>query len=246
MKQINAVEESDIARLNGDQLANSADSGSILSYNYSGAAPVLRGLLQRFPKQTWPVFEARIRDEDGSPNYSLVDLLCQSGRLDDSGVPLWELDADHFREWAEQNRDLMPYLLHHMPLYWIEPGAAPESSVPDSLESPQEGIPIELPDPTGVPKPGDRYVWHPLALVVAELCGKGELHGALSSNIFSFGSTGSRVPYLEKRLQLMADLAESDVSDLKLIAMKVSNELKSEIDREKKNDAQRAAGIHAW
>ena len=227
-------------------LADRADSGSILSYNYSGAAPVLRDLLQRFPKQVWPVFEARIRDEEGRPNYSLVDLLCQSGRLDDSGVPLWELDADHFREWAERNRDLMPYLLHHMPLYRIEPGAAPETSTPDLPESPQEGIPIELPDPTGVPKPGDRYVWHPLALVVAELCGKGELHGALSSNIFSFGSTGSRVPYLEKRLQLMADLAESDVPDLKLIAQKISDELKSEIEREKKNDAQRAAGIYAW
>jgi hypothetical protein len=227
-------------------LADKADSGSIISYNYSSAAPVLRDLLQRFPKQAWPVFEARLRDEEGHPNYSLVDLLCQSGRLDDSGVPLWELDADDFRDWAKRNRDLMPYLLHHMPLYRIEHGAAPDASGPGSSEPPQQGIPIELPDPTGVPKPGDRYVWHPLALVVAELCGKGELHGALSSNIFSFGSTGSRVPYLEKRLQLMADLAESDVPDLKLIALKVSDELKSEIEREKKNDAQRAAGIHAW
>jgi hypothetical protein len=227
-------------------LADRADSGSILSYNYSGAAPVLRDLLQHFPKQAWPVFEARIRDEEGRPNYSLVDLLCQSGRLDDSGVPLWELDAEHFREWAERNRDLMPYLLHHMRLYRIEPGAASDTSESSPPETQQEGIPIELPDSTGVPKPGDRYVWHPLALVVAELCGKGELHGALSSNIFSFGSTGSRVPYLEKRLQLMADLAESDVPDLKLIALKVSDELKSEIEREKKNDAQRAAGIHAW
>ena len=82
--------------------------------------------------------------------------------------------------------------------------------------------------------------------MILELCGKGEVYGSLSSNISNFGSTGSKVPYLEKRVKLMADLAESDVPDLKQIAMKISDNLKAEIAREEKNDAQRAAGINTW
>lgn len=229
-------------------LAEQGDSGSLLSYNYSSASPVLRNLLKDFPREAWPAFEARLRDEEGQPNYALVDLLCQSGRLDDSGVPLWEMDPSDFRAWASRNLDLMPYLVHRMRLYTIQRETAPDDEPTGETEAANspEGIAMDFPDPTGVPRPGDRYVWHPSALVVLELCGKGGVYGSLSSNIFSFGSTGSRVPYLEKRLKLMADLAESDVPDLKQIAMKMSDDLKAEIAREAKNDAQRAAGIHAW
>jgi len=229
-------------------LAEQAESGNIFSYMDMTASPILRRLLKEYSADVWPVFESKLRDKEGRPNYPVVDLLCQSGRLDETGVPLWEMEPAAFRAWAEQNMDLMPYLLHHMPLYTIERGGRPKSQLATetSPDESQEGIAFDFADPTGVPQPGDRYVWHPLALVVAELCGKGELQGALSSNIFSFGSTGSRVPYLEKRLQLMADLAESDVPDLKQIALKVSDSLKSEIERETKNDTQRAAGIYVW
>lgn len=229
-------------------LAAEADSGSLLSYNYSSASPVLRDLLKDFPRETWPAFEARLRDEEGQPNYALVDLLCQSGRLDGSGVPLWEMDPSDFRSWASQNLDLMPYLLHRMPLYTIQCATESNGEKPSKHEAADstEGIAVELTDPIGVPRPEDRYVWHPLALVVLELCGKEDVYGSLSRNIFSFGSTGSRVPYLEKRLKLMADLAESEVPDLRSIALKVSDALKSEIARENKSDAQRAAGINAW
>jgi hypothetical protein len=242
-----APPEGFVAELAG-VMAEQADSGSLLSYNYSNASPVLRNLLKDFPKETWPAFEARLRDEEGQPNYTLVDLLCQSGRLDASGVPLWEMNPSDFRAWASRNLDLMPYLLHHMPIYTIERGTSPDAETlgEDGAAKPPEEIALELPDPTGVPQPGDRYVWHPLALVVLELCGKGKVYGALSSNIFSFGSTGSRVPYLEKRLKLMADLAESDVPDLRQITLRVTDALQAEIARENKNDAQRAAGINAW
>jgi hypothetical protein len=229
-------------------LADQANTGSILSYNYSSASPVVRDLLQRFPKEAWPAFSKRIRTEDGRPNYALVDLLCQSGRMDDSGVPLWELDAALFREWATQNLDLMPYILHYMPLYVAERGDAPcrAASTANPSEKSQEMAPIELLDPTGIPKPEDRYVWHPLALVVAELCGEDDLHAALSSNIFSFSSTGSRVPYLEKRRQLIKELVKSEDPSLRQVAMEIAGELESEIEREKKNDAQHAAGIYTW
>lgn len=229
-------------------LAEQADSGSLISYNYSRASPVLTNLLEGFPKDTWPVFEARLRDEDGQPNYALVDLLCQTGRLDGSGVPIWAMDPPEFRKWASANLDLMPYLLHRMPLYTIQRGATSSGETSRETECSQstEGVALEFPDPTGVPRPGDRYIWHPLALVILDLCGKGEVYDSLRNNIFSFGSTGSRVPYLEKRLNLMADLAESENPDLKQIVMKVSDNLRSEIERENKSDTQRAAGIYAW
>lgn len=224
-------------------LADQAESGSMLSYNHSYASPILRSLLKDFPNEAWPSFEARLRDEEGQPNYELLDLLSQNGRLDGSGVPLWEMDPSDFRAWASKNLDLMPYLLHHMLLYRIERDEVPGA---DSLAESQEVASIGLPDPSGVPQPGDRYVWHPLALLILELCGKEDVHGALCNNIFSFSSTGSRVPYLEKRLKLIGDLAESQSPDLKKIAMKISDALTSEIARERKNDAHRAAGIHSW
>ncbi len=229
-------------------LADHADSNITIPYNDSGASPVLRDLLQRFPKESWAVLETRLRDEEGNSNFTIVDLLCRDGRMDNSGVPLWELQPSDFKEWAAQNVDLMPYFLRHMPLYVIERSdpAIPDPATQNSAKSPQEEVPIKLHDPTDAPDLGDRYVWHPLTLVVVELCGKDDLLGALSSNIFSFSSTGSRVPYLEKRRQLMTDLTKSKVPDLKLIAQKICDDLKLEIQREQKNDAQRAAGIHTW
>lgn len=205
-------------------------------------------LLKEHWKEAWPVFREAVRDKKGRPRFALVDLLCQGGRLHDSGAPLWALPPEEFRTWAESNPDLLPYVLNHIPLFTVERTA----SVSETTQGTNEEAPKKADPPTspvkgfyGILEPDERYVWHPFARIVVELCGKQDLLGSLAANIFSFTSSGSRIPYLIRRKELIADLTCTEDAELKSAAESIIRQLDMEIADEKKEETQRAAGIYA-
>lgn len=220
------------------------EARQILSVLDTGVSRILGNLLRDHSDDAWPVVSERMRDESGKPKFAIVELLCRRGYLDDSGTPLWELPAEKFRKWAEANEDILPYLLAHMPLFFSEKkatilnGEGNDSGTSSETNASPESV-------TGV-RDDERYVWHPLVRIMLDLCGSARIKNALDANIFSFGSTGSRVPYLQKRVDLMKDLAQTENIPLKNIALSIVDELEAEIARERKLDLQHAAGIHLW
>jgi len=203
-------------------------------------------LLERYAKVAWPVFAGHLRVENGDLNFSLVDLLCRRGIMDESGVPLWDQDEAAFRAWAASNPDILPHLVGKMPLYCVGKRPAGEQVGTSEVTAPaldDWGDDEEL---ISNPAPDECHVWHPLAACVLDLCGHRSLVDAISSNLFTFSSTGSSVPYLQTRLNLVRDLERVGHPGLRAVARAIVPMLEGEIARERKIDAQRAAGIHEW
>jgi hypothetical protein len=67
--------------------------------------------------------------------------------------------------------------------------------------------------------------------------------GSIHANLFSFGSSGSRVPYLEKRIALVKSLPTNNKKELIHIVDVLLNSLTELLETEQKRDAQHAAGI---
>jgi len=167
-------------------------------------------LFEKAPAETWSSFGYALSAGDDFQKYVLSEFLGKSGSsFDDTGSPLWSLPEDQFRSWVGANQTLVPLILGKISLYTVE-----------KLENGQEA-----------------FKWHPHALV---LLGEGaieeELERALKGNLFSFGSTGSRVPYLEKRLALVRRLFDTGDARLARIARRVQDWLTDEIERTKREE----------
>jgi hypothetical protein len=182
---------------------------------YDTFAATVGLLLANFPKVVWPTFEKALNAEE--TRFWLIDLLGRGGsRFDDSGSPLKNLPADQFKVWAQAHKELIPLVLHFMSLYTIEKG--------------DDG--------------SEKFRWHPHALVLIELGEKDSVEKCISSNLFSFGWSGSHVPYLDKRIRLVKDLLLTENQDLREIAESVMTVLEAYKEYERKRDAEHAAGIY--
>ena len=201
---------------------------------------VANRLLCHHSAEAWPVFAGALRKENGEPRFAVVELLARTGRYGEAKTPIWELPEAEFRAWAEANRDLLPHFLGRIPLYYVEK----RPDIPPPTQAEEQPIPQFDDETAGVGK-DERYVWHPYARILMDLCGREELRDALGSNLFSFGSTGSRVPYLQRRIELIRDLAETGDPELKRIAADLLQSLEAAKAEEQKRDAQHAAGIYA-
>ena len=231
-------------------LTNEVMNSGMIGYGDNYVSKAATTLLRDHPKYSWPAFAAAVKDENGKLRFSVIELLSKTGYVGDSGVPLSRLPTEEFRRWVEQNRELIPHFLRQVPLYQAEVTHPPQASEPTVVEGAEhdevatlmELVNGELNEAAS----SEQYVWHSHAKVLLDVCGKDFLRNCLASDLFSFGSTGSRVPYLEKRVALVQGLARSDNADLKMVAESLIDALQSEIKREQKFDAQRSAGIHAW
>jgi hypothetical protein len=177
-------------------------------------ASIVGLLLANYANVAWPIFENALNDQEN--RFALIDLLGRGGgRFDDSGSPLWNLPVKQFKRWARLHADLIPLVLHFMSLYTVEKG--------------EDGK--------------EKFQWHPHALALMELGEKDSVRESILSNLLSFGSTGSRVPYLDKRINLVTDLRTTDNADLREIAESVIEVLQAHREYEVKRDAEHAAGI---
>lgn len=171
---------------------------------------VVSKLFEKAPAETWSSFGQALSAGDDFEKYILSDFLGKAGsRFDDTGSPLWSLPSDKFRAWAHANRAIVPLILDKISLY--------------TVENQEDGREV--------------FKWHPHALILLnEGTNEEELSRALMGNLFSFGSTGSRVPYLEKRLALVRELCDGRDARLARIARPVHDWLTDEIERTKREE----------
>ncbi len=179
---------------------------------------VTQTLLSRAPKIVWPIFSKALERTPRGKLWSITEFLCRSGgRFDESGSPLWELPPDMFRAWLQKNRKLVPLLLSKMHLCRAQEQPGP----------PDGPVPLE---------------WHPHALILLEEgVSDRELANALDGNLLSFGSVGSRIPYLQERLKLTEKLHENPNKRLQSIARMVQKAIESTIEWEEQNELRERA-----
>lgn len=94
-----------------------------------------------------------------------------------------------------------------------------------------------------VDKEGE-YHWHPTVLRLFENDVDEESFHAIHSNMFSYGSTGSRVPYIDKRIRLVKTLENHPKARIREIAQMLLTSLESDRKRTAKEQEQRDAGIY--
>lgn len=240
----NNPHDSFVEQLTGTLVDILVEEGRVISgYTDTHIVSIVRLLLKNHGRIAWPLFESALRDEDGELRYFVADFLARGGVHDESGAALWEVSPDQFRVWAKTNVDLLPFFLSNMPLYLVEKAEEPETDVGDGDPEVAKLAKLVSPGFMREFEPGDKFVWHPLAEVLLEFTYEQDLLGSLRCNLFSFGSTGSRVPYLENRLLLLQDLVKNtDRPELKKVARRVAEDLSSEIEKEKKRDVHREIG----
>ena len=168
---------------------------------------------QHYPL-AWPILQSGLRDTRTC--YHLVHVLGKNLKpFDNPTSPLWNLPVEELRKWAVANGDLVPLVLHFMSLYTVEKNE------------------------TG----GERFRWHPHALMLLEMGKAEDVESCVHANLFSYGSTGSRVPYIQKRIELISDLLEHLNPRIRNMAERLIRNLVADKEAEEKRDASRAAGI---
>jgi hypothetical protein len=165
---------------------------------------------------SWPIISDALTNA-GKNSYFLVTLLTNSGSsFENNGSPIWELPSEVLKLWAEANQSIVPYILHFMSLFIAHKGKSEN----------------------------EEFSWHPHALLLLEIGDIYEVIGCVQANLATFGSSGSRVPYLEKRIALLEFLAAKDTPRFKQIASTIMITFKDLLERAKKQDEHHAAGIY--
>jgi hypothetical protein len=173
-------------------------------------------LLGKYTRIAWPIVCAAFENVEGGSEYRLIKLLTDGGStFDDHGSPLWALPSTELKSWIEREPELAPFILHFLSLY--------------TVTKDQNGV--------------DAFVWHPHALLLIEMGNTDDVIGCLHANLLSFGSSGSRVPYLEKRIKLVRRLSARHNPKLIHIADTLIGFLEEALREAQKQEAHHAAGI---
>jgi hypothetical protein len=171
---------------------------------------VMRTLFRQAPLETFGVFGESLRSGDPLAQYIIAEFVGGADLATESPVSaLWAVPEAEFREWVKLNRDLAPLLLRQIALYETE----------------------RFGDDT------ERFRWHPHALILLREIDDTEVAvEALLGNLLSFSSVGSRVPYLEKRLELVTHLLSLEESHLSQIAEVAKRVLQEEINKTRRHE----------
>jgi len=177
-----------------------------------------RQLVRKAPEAIWGIFAARLEGEDDLAKYTLFNFLTKAdvGFDEARAEPVvWQLPLPFFRAWIAAHPQLIPRLLDQIQLFTVV----------------QDGPNVQS------------YQWHPFSL---ELLQQGQdeetLLNELYGNLFSFGSTGSRIPYWERRLALAQTLSASDNAKLRRIGRMLADRIAVMIEhirREEQNEQAR-------
>jgi hypothetical protein len=169
-------------------------------------------LFNKAIEATWPPFAAALLAKDEPSHYIIVEFLSSGGHgfeEEDADAPVLALQLTLFRSWLEAHRDQASVLLNRTPLYTVEKDAV------DKLH----------------------YHWHAHALVLIELAtDEDEATRKILGNLWSFGSVGSRVPYWERRKELVAELAGMPNPKFQRIARELDAEIVNVIEEEKRRE----------
>jgi hypothetical protein len=88
------------------------------------------------------------------------------------------------------------------------------------------------------------YQWHPITLAIFKDGVDKKCISAVGCNLYSYGSSGSRVPYIDKRLRLLHDLENHPQLSVREMVRGLVKQFEAEKAREQTSDEEEAAGIY--
>jgi hypothetical protein len=174
-------------------------------------------LFRHAPTVSWQVFASALSEDDEMLRYSIADFIGGGGiRSDDycENFPLGEIPMHQFDDWVVVHLDLIPLLLDHLQLFTVTKG--------------EDGKEL--------------FHWHPYSLLLLERASnEDEALNHVFGNLYSFGSTGSRIPYWERRRALADELLRSSNVRLKRIGRVLAEKIDGVIDRERREEQNEQA-----
>lgn len=177
-------------------------------------------LVRKAPGIAWPIIAVSLVEGDASIRFVVTEFLSGDGhgfREEGATSPIWEIPLEQFKAWVGANLKVIPLLLDRVQLYTVE-----------TLES-KEHV----------------FHWHPNVLTLIELGDDDEeITRELFGNLFSFGSTGSRLPYWERRRALAQELAQIDNPKFRRIGRKLEGLIVEQMQHTKREELNEQARFH--
>jgi hypothetical protein len=219
-------EDEELARAVAEQIIELAESASPSTSIAPELDEVVEALFDNYLEEVWPMFGDALLS--GSlKSMTIMEIVAKNPLVSSSetgpGGPLFRsIDNDFLVEWCEDNAPEAPALLGQaVPIF------AKES---ESTSDKRPGVEDEPRDPE----------WHPFALRLLDEFGDlDEVRSSISSNIFSFSSMGSRIPYYERRIALLEELLEHDFRDVRQWASEEISRYEKTIEQERQEEQER-------
>ena len=219
-------EDEELARAVAEQIIELAESASPSASIDPELDEVVEALFDKYLAEVWPMFGDALLS--GSlKSMTIMGIVAKNPLVSSSetgpGGPLFRCINDDFLiEWCEDNTPEAPALLvQTVPIFAKE-------GEPNSDQRP--GVEDEPHDPK----------WYPFALRLLDEFGDlDEVRSSMSSNIFSFSSMGSRIPYYERRIALLKELLEHDLLDVRQWASGEISRYEKTIEQERQEEQER-------
>lgn len=174
-------------------------------------------LLRKAPAVAWPAFADALAASEGMLRFTAAEFLGSGSHgFDDHGedLPIWQIPQPQFEAWINEHLDLVPLLLDRMQLYTVTK------------------------DEAGI----EHFHWHPYALLLlARAPDEAEALNEVFGNLFSFGSTGSRIPYWQRRRALASALADSPSPRLRRIGGVLTERIDEAIEHTRREELNEQA-----
>jgi hypothetical protein len=220
-------DDKELARAVAEQIIELAESASPSASIGPELDEVVEVLFDKYLAEVWPIFgEAML---SGSlKSMTVMEIVAKNPLVSSSevgpGGPLFRcIDHNFLMEWGEENTPDAPALLGQtVPIFAAKSESETESR-PSMWEEPEHAE------------------WHPFALRLLDEFGDLEqVRSSISSNMFSFGSSGSRIPYYRRRITLLNELLEHDIPDVRQWAAKEIKRYEKVIEQEHQEEQERS------
>jgi hypothetical protein len=225
-------DDDELARAVAEQIVELAEVASPASSLGHELDEVIEALLDDYLEVVWPIFgEAMLSGSVKS--MAVMEIVAENPMVSLSetgpGGPLFRcVDDDFLIEWCDENAPKAPALLGQTVPIFAKKGDSSSDQRPGAEDEPDD------------PK------WHPFALRLLDEFGSiDEVRASISSNIFSFSSTGSRIPYYERRKPLLDELLDHDLPDVRKWASEEISRCDEMIERERQEEQERDLRINS-
>lgn len=219
-------EDEELARAVTEQIIELAESASPASSIGPELEEVVEVLFDEYLAEVWPMFgEAML--SGSMKSMTVMEIVAKNPLVSSSevgpGGPLFRcIDEEFLIEWCEENTPEAPALLGQTGPIFRAKSESESESRPGMWEEPKVAE------------------WYPFALrLIDEFGDLDEVRSSISSNMFGFGSSGSRIPYYERRITLLEELLEHDILEVRQWASEEISRYESTIERERQEEQER-------
>lgn len=212
---------SEFAELLTDFLVNRALADHLYEYYIPD---VIQAALSLYPEETWKIVSQNIENLKDYKVYRLLSFFSNSSPgFDVHPSPIWSLREDIYKSWVNSNPDFAKILLSKMQLF----SAYDDQGQPKTRE-----------------EESAYYEWHPYALIIMEAISAEDAIHSLHINLWSYGSTGSRIPYIKKRKALVETLNKQDNPKMKKIASQICQQLEQDMKSQERHEINECQMMH--